>query len=111
VEAWTGDRTDQMKMKLLMEWDIRPGRDSQYPEFIVREFLPSVARMGLQIVDAWYTLYGNRPQILIAGVAPSEQKLREVMASQEWQKLLSSLFEYVHNFQKKIVPDRGRFQF
>jgi hypothetical protein len=99
-----------MKMKLLMQWDIRPGRDTQYPEFIVREFLPAVTRMGLQIVDAWYTLYGNSPQILVAGVAPNEQVLRQIVASQEWEKLLSSLFDYVHNFQKKIVPDRGRFQ-
>lgn len=99
-----------MKMKLLMQWDIRAGRDSQYLEFIVREFVPSVARLGLQIEDAWYTLYGDQPQILVAGVAPDERALREIMTSSEWEKLLDSLSAHVSNFQKKIVPDRGRFQ-
>ena len=99
-----------MKMKLLMQWDIRPGQDSQYLEFIVREFVPAVGRLGLQIVDAWYTLYGNEPQILVVGVAPNEQKLRQILVSQEWEKLLDSLSKYVGNFQTKIVPDRGRFQ-
>jgi hypothetical protein len=99
-----------MKMKLLMQWDINPGHDSQYLEFIVREFVPSVGRLGLQIVDAWYTLYGDQPQILVAGVAPDEQKLRQILVSPEWAKLMDSLSKYVNNFQTKIVPDRGRFQ-
>jgi hypothetical protein len=105
-----GDQITLMKMKLLMQWDIRSGRDSQYLEFIVREFVPSVARMGLQIVDAWYTLYGDAPQILVAGVAPDEQALRNILISQEWEKLLESLSKHVSNFEKKIIPDRGRFQ-
>lgn len=99
-----------MKMKLLMQWDIRAGRDSQYLEFIVRDFVPAVARMGLQIVDAWYTLHGDVPQILVAGVAPDEEALRKILVSQEWQELLKNLSEHVSNFQKKIVPDRERFQ-
>jgi hypothetical protein len=99
-----------MKMKLLMQWDIRAGRDSQYLEFIVRDFVPAVARMGLQIVDAWYTLHGDVPQILVAGVAPDEVTLRKILVSEEWQELLKSLSEHVSNFQKKIVPDRERFQ-
>ena len=99
-----------MKMKLLMQWDIRSGRDSQYLEFIVRDFVPAVARMGLQIVDAWYTLHGDVPQIMVAGVAPDEASLRKILLSQEWEQLLKSLSEHVHNFEKKILPDRGRFQ-
>lgn len=99
-----------MKMKLLLQWDIRAGRDSQYLEFVVQEFVPSVAQMGLQIVGAWHTLYGDEPQILVAGVAPSEQALHRILLSPEWEKLLDSLSKHVKNFQKKIVPDRERFQ-
>ncbi len=97
-------------MKLLMQWDIRSGRDGGYLEFVVREFAPAVTRLGLQIVDAWYTLYGDKPQILVAGVAPDELALRHILASSEWEELLDKLGEYVHNYQQKVVPDRGRFQ-
>jgi hypothetical protein len=99
-----------MKMKLLMQWDVRPEREDQYFEFIVREFAPAVARMGMQIVDLWYTLYGEKPKILLAGVVKDQQTLRRITASQEWDELLGRLFEYVQNFQKKVVPDRGSFQ-
>lgn len=99
-----------MKMKLLMQWDIRPGREGQYFEFIVREFAPTVMQMGMQIVDAWYTLYGDAPQILVAGVIKDEQTRRQIMASSEWQELFGRLLEYVQNFQTKVLPDRGNFQ-
>ncbi len=99
-----------MKMKLLMQWDIRPGREGQYFEFMVREFAPSVMKMGLQIVSAWYTLYGEPPRILLAGVARDERTLRQIVDSHEWDDLLGSLLRYVHHFQKKVVPDRGDFQ-
>jgi hypothetical protein len=97
-------------MKLLMQWDIRQGRDGQYFEFIVREFVPVVAKMGLQIVDAWYTLYGETPHILVAGVTEDEQTLRQILVSQEWEELLSSLLEYVQGFEKKVILDSGGFQ-
>lgn len=109
-DIFIGDIITLMKIKLLMQWDIRSGRDSQYLEFIVGEFVPSVARMGLQIVDAWYTLHGDVPQILVAGVAPNEETLRQILVSQEWEVLLDDLSKYVNNFQQKIVPDHGRFQ-
>jgi len=99
-----------MKVKLLMQWDIRPGHEGDYFEFIVREFAPAVTQMGLQVVDAWYTLYGNTPQILIASVAPDKQTLKGVIASQEWGMLLKRLSTYVHNLQKKVIPDHGSFQ-
>jgi hypothetical protein len=99
-----------MKMKLIMQWDIKAGRDSQYLEFIVREFVPAVTQLGLQIDNAWYTLYGNEPQIMVSGIAPNVQALHQIMASPEWEKLLGSLYEHVANFRQKIVPDRGRFQ-
>ena len=105
-----GDRVVPMKTKLLMQWNIRSGRDSQYLEFVMREFIPSAARMGLQIVDAWYTLYGDQPEILVAGVVASEQMLSRIMVNPEWEKLLDDLSKHIKDLQKKVVPDQGRFQ-
>ena len=74
------------------------------------EFIPSVARLGLQGVDAWYTLYGDQPEILVAAVAASEQILSGIMVSPEWEELLDDLSKHIKNFQQKVVPDHGRFQ-
>jgi hypothetical protein len=47
--------------KLLMTWDIRPGKESEYFEFAVQEFVPKLTRLGVQPTEAWYTVWGDAP--------------------------------------------------
>ncbi len=98
------------KVKLLMNWDIKPGQESEYFEFVVREWAPGIMKLGLQPTEAWYTMYGNCPQIMTSGITDDMPTMRRVLESPEWQELHNKLLEYVDNFQKKIVPAAGRFQ-
>mgnify|MGYP001161981102 FL=1 len=53
-----------MAVKLLMTWDILPGREQEYFEFVVRDFIPGMQRLGMEPSDAWFTMYGSSPQIM-----------------------------------------------
>lgn len=97
-------------VKLLMTWDIKPGSESDYFEFVVREFAPGIMKMGVQPTEAWYTVFGDGPQILTGAVAEDLETMQEILASEEWQKLKGKLFEFVTNFDFKIVRATGRFQ-
>lgn len=99
-----------MAVKLLMTWDILPGREQEYFEFVVREFVPGMQRLGIQPTEAWYTTYGDRPQILTGGVTDDLDSMEEALESEEWQDLRSSLMEYVTNFEYKVVKASGGFQ-
>ncbi len=99
-----------MKVKLLMTWDIRPGKESEYFEFVVQEFAPKLVRLGIQPTEAWYTLYGNAPQILTGGVTEDRATLDGILEGEEWQALHKKLLEYVTNYKSKIVPHSGNFQ-
>ena len=99
-----------MAVKLLMSWDIRPGQEQTYFEFAMQTFAPAMMKMGWQPTEAWYTLYGEGPQILTAGVTDTSEKMREILDSSEWEDLKKRLLELVTNFQYKIVPATGRFQ-
>ena len=46
-------------VKLLMSWDIKPGSESDYFEFIVREFAPGIMKLGVQPTESWYTVFGR----------------------------------------------------
>ena len=100
-----------MAGKLIMTWDIAPDKDQEYFEFVVREFLPEVQRFGFALSDAWVTVYGDRPQIMVSAVMPSVKKLRQAMDSENWQSLIDKLLKYVTNFRSKVVQSRGGFQF
>jgi hypothetical protein len=97
-------------VKLLMSWDIKPGKESEYFEFVVREYAPSMIRLGIQPTEAWYTIYGDGPQMLTGAVADDLDTMREILSSTEWAELRESLMDYVTNFQQKIVQATGRFQ-
>lgn len=99
-----------MSVKLLMSWDIRPGQEQTYFEFAMQTFAPALMRMGWQPTEAWYTLYGDGPQILTAGITDTVEEMRSILDSDEWEDLKGQLLEFVTNFRFKIVPATGRFQ-
>jgi hypothetical protein len=99
-----------MAVKLLMTWDILPGREQEYFEFVVRDFIPAMQRMGMEPSDAWFTLYGDQPQILTGAQMHSVDSLQDILASGDWQTLTQQLLDYVENFEYKIVQARAGFQ-
>jgi hypothetical protein len=97
-------------VKLLMTWDIQPGRDAEYFEFVVREFVPGITRLGLQPTEAWFTIYGECPQMLTGGITDSVASMRGILESADWQDLHGKLLALVTNYQQKIVPHTGTLQ-
>jgi hypothetical protein len=96
--------------KLLMTWNIQPGREGEYFEFVVREFGPGLMKLGVRPTDAWYTQYGDRPQILTGGIAEDLESLLRALASDEWRKLSKKLRTYVTDYRQKIIRASGGFQ-
>jgi len=97
-------------VKLLMSWDIKEETEQEYFEFMMRDFVPGLIRLGIQPTEAWYTIYGDGPQILTGGVADDLETMEKILASDEWRELEAKLLGLVTNFQYKIVRADGRFQ-
>lgn len=97
-------------IKLLLTWDIKPGHESDYVEFLMREFGPAVTRIGLHLTDAWYTIYGDGPQVLAGAITESLEQMQHVLASSEWKELEDRLLVHVDNYRRRIVEATGGFQ-
>lgn len=97
-------------MKLLMNWDIKPGSETAYFEFVVKEFAPGMMKLGIQPTEAWYTVFGNGPQIVTGGVVEDLETMVEILESDEWHKLKEQLMDFVTNYSHKVIPATGRFQ-
>jgi hypothetical protein len=97
-------------IKLLLSYDIKPGRDQEYFEFMVREFAPGITKLGVTPTEAWFAVYGDCPQILMEGVANDVSAIRDLLASDDWGTLHEKLLTYVDNYQYKIVRASGGFQ-
>jgi len=100
-----------LSVKLIMTWDIIPEREQEYFEFVVREFIPGVQRLGFMVEDAWATVFGDQPQIQVGAVYDSYSEAKIKIQSADWISLQNRLLDYVKNYQHKLVPIHPGFQF
>lgn len=99
-----------MAVKIIMTWDILKGREQEYFEFVVRDFIPGIQDLGMEPTDAWFTMYGAQPQIMVAAKMQDMQSMQQVLDKPEWEALVQRLLTYVENYQYKIVDARTGFQ-
>ncbi|MDX1414527.1 MAG: hypothetical protein R3293_10075 [Candidatus Promineifilaceae bacterium] len=99
-----------MSTKLIMRWDIRPEKESEYFEFLVHEFIPALNKMGVSDILVWYTAYGDCEQKLAEGTTESLEKMQSILRSEEWIILADKLQNYVIDFDLKVIPATRGFQ-
>ncbi len=100
-------------VKLILQWDIKPGLDQQYFEFVMQEWVPQSTKLGLQPIGAWYTVYSRDadvPRIMAEALADSPQVMADVLKSPEWELLQDKLKDFVDNYSHKVVRATGEFQ-
>jgi hypothetical protein len=104
------DQNMSDQVKLLLAFDIRPGRENAYRRFIMEEFLPQAQSLGLMPTDAWHTAYGKYPVRLIGFAADDLAVVRTARSTDEWREVMAKLEGYVLNLTLRVVPLHGGFQ-
>ncbi|MBN1937202.1 MAG: hypothetical protein JW934_21260 [Anaerolineae bacterium] len=106
-----------MAQKILLTWNIRARseRDQREHFKLVRDFVGKLPTAGLKLEDAWYTAYGNAPQVLLGIVAHDqrEQDLRAVLGSEAWEQLISEIKVHIIDYRQRIItlsPGNSQFQ-
>jgi hypothetical protein len=97
-------------VKLLMSWDIQSGREAEYFQFIIQDFVPGLLKLGLQPTEVWFTAFGDCPQIQAGGLAPDVATIQNIVGGTDWHELREKLEEYVTGYQQKVIPAEGGFQ-
>lgn len=97
-------------VKLLMTWDIRPGQEERYFAFITEEFPSAFHSAGLELTDAWYTVYGTWPQVTMGFAGADLLSLEQFLGSADWGKLKEQLLAYILHYRQKVVRARGGYQ-
>lgn len=99
-----------MPTKLLMTWNVRPGSEEAYFEFVVNELIPKMNQMGIGDIQLWYTSYGDREQILASGMTEQMEQMKRIVNSEEWLRLSDRLEQLVSGFSQKLITGTQGFQ-
>lgn len=97
-------------IKLLMTWNIREGKETEYLDFLNRDFTKLILGMGVRPTDAWYEVWGHGPQVLAGGVTEDLESMEKALASDDWKRFQEQIQQFVVDFKFKVVEAAGGFQ-
>ena len=89
-------------------WDIIPGKEEEYTRFAINKHLPTLKKIGINMVGGFHVVVGEGPRIIAVGAVDDFQKLQKALESEEFEKITHQLKEYVCNYYSKILKPTGR---
>ena len=97
-------------IKMILQYNMKPGLEEECHYFVVTELGPMLDRSGFRFLDAWYTEWGEGPQILGSGLFDSANAARELLLSSEWREALDGLRTYADNISVRLIAPAATFQ-
>ena len=91
------------KIKVLISYDMLPGKEQECQEYFVNKFAPGLAKMGFRISDVLYTMWGDEPQILSGGVVEGIETAQKIFLSNPWTKLVDGNEPLTENFRVRFI--------
>jgi len=89
-------------------WDVAPGKQQAYSDFVMIHYNPTLERVGIHLVGGYYVAVGVGPRIIAAGVAADPSDLERGLRSDAFQDATSRLMGFVTHYHSKILAPTGR---
>lgn len=91
-------------------WDVAPGKHDAYTDFVMMHYIPTLGRLGINLVGGYYVTIGQGPRIIAVGLAESLLDLEKALQSDEYNDMTNGLMAHVTNYHSKIMVPTGRVQ-
>ena len=97
-----------MPVKFNQYWTVIPDRTKGYEKFIIRDFIPGLNRLGIQIVAGWSVIIGAYTEIMLEGVSNDLDLLEQALKQSKYKDLYDNLLSYVKGYKTKILIPSSR---
>ena len=98
-----------MSVKFNEYWNIIPEKTDDYIDFMQKYRIPTLNKLGINIVAMWSVLIGASPQIVSEGVAEDLDKLELALKSEDYKKTNTKLLHIITEYKSKVLVSSGRF--
>jgi hypothetical protein len=89
-------------------WDLAPGKQQAYSDFLMTHYNPTLNKIGIKLVGGYYVTVGMGPRIIAVGLAQTLNELEGALASPEYEDITNRLMEFVTHYHSKILIPTGR---
>lgn len=97
-------------VKLVISYDMKPGREEACQRYVVTQLAETLNEFGFQFTDAWYTVWGNGPQMMGCGLLDDIDAARKLLQSPDWQRVVDGLRPFANNFRARVIKPAAAFQ-
>ena len=97
-----------MAVKLMHYWTINPSSKEAYADFIIKQFIPGVNRLGMHTVAGWSVLVGSYSEIIMETVSSDLNMLETALKTREYRLLKSDLLNLVTDYKTKVMVPIAR---
>lgn len=98
-----------MAVKFNEYWNVIPDKMDDYVDFMQRSRIPTLNRLGINIVAMWSALIGASPQIISVGISEDLDQVEAALKSKEYYKINTQLLNFVTDYRSKVLISSDRF--
>jgi hypothetical protein len=92
-------------------FNIIPGKEKEYAEFITKDHLPTMEKLGIKMTGGWQVVVGPSPYIVAEGTARSIVDIAKALESDEYKRITKILTSnYVTDYSSRILAPTGRIE-
>jgi hypothetical protein len=88
-------------------YDINYDHYDDYINFIQQAHVPTMKKLGINMIGGWYVALGPGPNIVVEGSCSSVKQILEIIGSKEYGELTSRLLTMVSGYGSKILVPTG----
>lgn len=99
------------KFKLIITYDVQPGKQAEYSHFVLGEFIPGLQALDMYITGVYQTVLGDYPARQAEFVTESKELMLKALANERFEELEEKLKGFTYNYKRKVVHYRPGFQF
>jgi hypothetical protein len=96
-----------MPVKFNQYWTINEEKNGDYVNFVMKEFIPGMNRLGIHVVAGWSVLVGGYSEIIFEGVSNDLYLLEEALRNQHYNQLKDALLDHVKSYKTKVLVSNG----
>lgn len=97
-----------MPILFTLSWDIIPGNENEYSDFISQVFLRETEVMGLTPVGGYYVEVGFGPRVIAVHSCQNQEELAGIITSQRFKDLILKLKGMIYNYRTAVLEPTGR---
>jgi hypothetical protein len=92
----------------VQSFDILRGKEEEYTDFVLRQYLPVMKKIGLKVVGGFHVVVGAGPNISAVIASDDLQNLHKALDTEDFLRVTKRFQEFMVNYSNRLFKHTNR---